>query len=306
MDGQAITIEDVNPELKAELIDLENELEQRRMHLNWVGFEEAVNNRLLTAEAKRRGTTVKAMTEEIAAEATVGDEEVRKLYDENKNMIPVSFDEAAPTLRAQLEQDAGQRAVRRFSETLREKATIEYQLPVPDLPRYTIDSRGEPTLGSGEAAVTIVEFSDFQCPYCSQARELLKELKTSYGDRVSIVYRDFPLAQHQDARPAAAAAHCALEQDKFWDYHDRLFENPQALGSEELRGYAKELEIDLDAFESCLASDRPEAAIAEDESEARRLGVQGTPAIFINGVKLIGLLPLPLMKSIIEHELQRS
>ncbi|MEO1173302.1 MAG: hypothetical protein AAFX94_14815, partial [Myxococcota bacterium] len=118
LNGDVITIEDVNPELKAELIDLENELEQRRMHLNWVGFEEAVSDRLMAEEAKRRGISVETMTDGIAAEATVTDEEVRALYEANKKVIPVSFAEAAPTLRAQLDRDAGERAIRRYSEEL--------------------------------------------------------------------------------------------------------------------------------------------------------------------------------------------
>lgn len=303
---QPITRQDLAPEVQAELLDLENELEQRRLHLTWIGFEQELNQRLLEAEAERRGTQVDALIAELRAQAEVSDEAVRGLYEQNKDSIPVSFEEAAPTIRSQLESAASERKVREFSEELREKAEVSYDLPIPDLPRYDVKESEQPAMGKDAAPVTIVEFSDFQCPYCQQASSMLKELRNSYGDRVRIVFRDFPLSQHPDARPAAAAAHCADEQGRFWDYHDVLFGNPQELGAEKLKEYAGDLKLDLKAFESCLASNRPEKAIVADESEAQRLGIQGTPAIFINGVKLIGLLPLPLMKSLIDHELERS
>lgn len=301
-----ITRQDLDAEIQAELLDLENELEQRRLHLTWIGFEQELNQRLLEAEAERRSIKVAELMTELRAQAEVSDDEVRRLYEQNKDSIPVPFEEAAPTIRSQMESAAAERKVREFSEELREEAEVSYDLPIPDLPRYEVKEGEQPALGKDAAPVTIVEFSDFQCPYCQQASSMLKELRNSYGDRVRIVFRDFPLSQHPDARPAAAAAHCADEQGRFWDYHDVLFGNPQELGADKLKEYAGDLKLDLEAFESCLSSTRPEKAIVADESEAQRLGIQGTPAIFINGVKLIGLLPLPLMKSLIDHELERS
>ncbi len=306
LDGTPLTLEDVDPEVRAELIDLENELEQRRMHLRWVGFENAVTDRLLEQEAKKRGQSVDEMLEAVAVAVDVSEDDVRRVFEENKDAIPVPFGEAKEMIQAQMESSERERAVRAFSEELRQGAKIDYRAVVPDLPRYEIDTSDQPSLGNARATVTIVEFSDFECPYCGRAREVLAELRKSYGDQVRIVYRDFPLRQHPNARPAAEAAHCAMEQGKFWEYHDALFDHSSELEPESFERFAKELELDMNGFGTCLESKRPAAAIAADEAAAQRLGVEGTPAIFINGVKLIGLLPMPIMKSIIDHELGRS
>lgn len=306
VNGEVITSDDLGETFKVELVDLQNELSQRRMHLNWVAFEELISTRLISEEAGRRGISAKVLMRQVEGAAKVSDEDVKELYEANKERIPVPFEEAKDTLRRQLERDATERERRKFSEELLAKANVEYLLPVPEFPRYEIKLQDQPALGDSNARVTIVEFSDFECPYCSQAREILDELKQAYGNQLKIVYRDFPLAQHANARPAAAAAHCAYEQGKFWPYHDQLFEHATTLGKDELRAYAKKVSVDLDKFESCLSSERPEAAILVDESAAQELGVEGTPAIFINGVKLIGLLPIPLMKSIIDRELERT
>lgn len=306
LDGTPLTLADVDPEIRAELSDLENELEQRRMHLRWVGFENAVTDRLLEREAEKRNQTVDEMLEGVATGVEVSDDEVRAIYEENKEAIPVPFEDAQEMIRTQLVSSARERAARAFSEELRQSAKIDYRASIPELPRYEIDVTEQPSLGNGEAKVTIVEFSDFECPYCGRAREVLAELRKSYGEKVRVVYRDFPLRQHPNARAAAEAAHCAMEQGKFWEYHDVLFDNSEKLGDEVFTRFAKELELDLERFAACRESDRPAAAIATDESAAQRLGVEGTPAIFINGVKLIGLLPVPLLKSIIDHELGRS
>jgi len=157
--------------------------------------------------------------------------------------------------------------------------------------------------GNDDAKVTVVEFSDFECPYCSRASQTLKKLRTLYPDTLRIAFRDFPLSQHKDAKPAAEAAQCAREQGKFWEYHDLLFENTRALSAPDLKSYAEKLELDLKVFAACLATDRPKKIVADNAEAARRFGVEGTPALFVNGIKLIGLLPLPLMQAIIDREL---
>lgn len=306
IDRQPILARDLKPEIQAELLEIDNELKQRTLHLSWVGFEDLINERLLKNEAKRRGITVTALINELSADIQIGDDEIEKIYDDNKASIPVSLEEARPAIVRQLEAAAKQRKVKAFTEELRIHAVVDYELQIPDLPRYNVAVAQRPSLGDASAPITIVEFSDFQCPYCRQASVTMKELKRTYGEQLRIVYRHFPLSQHQDARPAAAASHCADEQERFWEYHDKLFERPDSLSSSELRSHARELGLDLAEFESCLASNRPESVIVADESDAKRLNINGTPAIFINGVKLIGLLPLPLLKSLIDHEIAQK
>jgi protein-disulfide isomerase len=120
------------------------------------------------------------------------------------------------------------------------------------------------------------------------------------------VYRDFPLSQHPNARVAAEAAQCAHEQDKFWPFHDLLFDNQHALDRAALAKYAGEVALDVKSFEKCMDSERPKLAVKSSEELGRRYGVDGTPALFLNGMKLIGVMPLPLMKLLIERELERQ
>src|ERR1700747_1107325 len=140
--------------------------------------------------------------------------------------------------------------------------------------------------GNPKAPVMIVEFSDYQCPYCQQVEATLKEVLAKYGDKVSLAYRDFPLtAIHSQAEIAAEASRCALEQGKFWDYHDQLFKATH-LDKETLIGYAKDAKLDDKQFESCLTSEKYKAQIDKDLDEGRKAGVTGTPAFFINGIEL--------------------
>src|SRR5262249_2403115 len=150
-----------------------------------------------------------------------------------------------------------------------------------------------------KAKVTVIEFSDFQCPYCAQARRMIERLAELYPDTLKVVYRDFPLAQHPQARAAAEAAQCANEQKKFWSYHALLFQNASALEAADLKRYASQADLDVAKFESCIASDRPKMAVAANEEAGRKFGVEGTPAIFVNGIKLVGLLPMPLLQALV-------
>ena len=153
--------------------------------------------------------------------------------------------------------------------------------------------------------MTIVEFSDFQCPYCSRVLPTLTQVMERYPEDVRIVYRNFPLPSHQRASAAAEAALCAQEQGKFWAYHDKLFENSRALSDDQLKDHAKKLELDVPAFEQCQSEERFEEQIQNDVREARAAGVTGTPAFFVNGVLLSGARPAADFYRTIDAELER-
>ncbi|MEC9466620.1 MAG: DsbA family protein, partial [Myxococcota bacterium] len=188
---------------------------------------------------------------------------------------------------------------------LRSQAKVADDHPVPDFTRRSVRAGTAPITGPQNAPITIVEFADFECPYCSQGHELLRQLRKLYPDKVKVVFRHFPLPQHQNARPAAEASYCAHQQGLFWQYHDLLFDHTNALGPSSLQGYAEKVGLDMNAFNACLASEAPKAAVRADEAAGREFGVDGTPSIYVNGIKLIGLLPLPLIRVIIDHELKQ-
>jgi protein-disulfide isomerase len=177
-----------------------------------------------------------------------------------------------------------------------------------DPPRHEVAlAPTDPSLGPAAAAVTIVEFSDFQCPFCQQVAPTLKRVRETYGDQVRIVWKDFPLTQiHPQAFKAGEAAHCAAEQDKFWEYHDRLFANQQALQPGDLKTYAADLGLDTAAFNECVDGSRYGNRVSEGVAQGSRLGVNSTPTVYINGRILAGAHPYETFAAIIDEELSRT
>jgi len=186
------------------------------------------------------------------------------------------------------------------------------QVPLGEVPvtqeaqyvRYDITTEGSPSLGPDDAPITVVEFSDFQCPFCRRFhQDTYQALLEAYPGQIRFVYRHLPLTSiHPDAYPSAVASMCAHEQDAFWPYHDKLFSS-ELLGREVYLQYAADLELDTQAFEACLDSDRNNELIQADSDFAINLGVNSTPTFFINGLAVIGAQPLDVFKQVIDKEL---
>ncbi|MED5463620.1 MAG: DsbA family protein [Myxococcota bacterium] len=307
INGQALRVNQFSPAIQRQLRDVENEFAQRRMHLIWAGIEDTIDQRLLKEAAKARGLSIQALkTEKIdSLLREPSEDELRIIYDLNKTSIGVPYEIAEPFLRRRLQEEQREELQTMLLGSLREGASIDYKIPVPDLPRVKISAGNSPSIGAPDAKVTLIEFSDFQCPYCNRAREVIEELRSLYPDDLRIVFRDFPLKQHPRAHKAAQAAQCAHKQGKFWDYHNLLFSHPDALEDRDLREYARQLQLSPERFSACLSSGEASKIVEENRLSGKRYGVNGTPAIYINGIKLVGLLPLPLIKAIINKELGR-
>jgi protein-disulfide isomerase len=165
----------------------------------------------------------------------------------------------------------------------------------------------DPSRGTASAPVTIVEFSDFQCPFCARVAPTLRRLRDTYGERVRIVWKDFPLANiHKQATKAAEAAHCAAEQGKYWEFHDRLFANQAALLPDDLKRHAAAVGMDAPAFNACFDSGRYAGRVEEGVTLGRRLGVDSTPTVFINGRVVAGAQPYETFSAIVDEELARQ
>jgi protein-disulfide isomerase len=161
-------------------------------------------------------------------------------------------------------------------------------------------SHAHPQRGPNGAPVTIVEFSDFQCPYCRQAEPTLKQVRQKYGDRVRIVYMDFPLGFHPQAMGAALAARCADEQGRFWAYHDVLFADHSRLSTPALKDLAARLNLDTASFDSCLDQRKYESTVLSDKAEGKNANVTGTPTFVVNGTAFTGAQPLSAFESAID------
>ena len=192
-------------------------------------------------------------------------------------------------------------AVRRtdFIKELRAAAGVHVNLQPP---RVQVEATG-PSRGSASAPVTIVEFSDFECPFCGRAVETLQQVEKTYGDRVRIVFRDYPLIMHRTAKRAAEAAHCADEQGKFWAMHDRLFSKGGPITDADIARFAQQAKLDQNAFETCLGSGKYKEAWKPSQDEGTRVGVTSTPSFFINGRMIVGAPPYEAFARIIDEEL---
>jgi protein-disulfide isomerase len=177
-----------------------------------------------------------------------------------------------------------------------------------DPPRVTVAvGSDDASQGVATAPVTVVEYSDFQCPFCQRVMPTLAALRTKYGDKMRLVWKDFPLTQiHPQAFVAAQAGNCAREQGKFWEYHDRLFANQQALQPEFLKKYAAEVGLDAGTFNACLDSSKYEARVQESLGTGTRLGITSTPTVYVNGRMVNGAQPMDVFQAIIDDELARA
>ena len=177
--------------------------------------------------------------------------------------------------------------------------------PTPEFRRYEIPEDGNPVLGPDNAPITIIEFSDYECPYCQKWHtQAWPQLQAEYGEQIRLVYRDFPLTSiHANASPAAVAANCAGEQDMYWPYNEKLFTNERSLGRTTYEFYAEEIDLDLDAFKECMESGRHVEEVEADYQFAATLGIRSTPTFFVNGIPVVGAQPFEVFKDLIDKEL---
>ena len=174
----------------------------------------------------------------------------------------------------------------------------------PQFKRYDIPSKGFPSIGPADAPITIVEFSDYQCPFCRRwHQEVYEQLLAAYPGKIKLVYRNLPLTSiHPDAFGAAEAAMCAGEQDAYWSFHEKLF-GSESLGNQVYTRYAQELSLNMEKFQNCLKDEKYKDAIQADSDFAVNLGVSSTPTFFINGLAVVGAQPLDVFKQVIDTEL---
>jgi len=302
VNGKAISMADVDAKAMADNMKLAQQVYDARKS----ALDDLIIEQLLAPEAAKQGKTVKALkAEKLAALQTpVTDQDVQDFFNKNKSrMRGRTLDQVKGQIKNYLAGQRGPEARNKLLAELKKDATIKI---VFDVPRADIAvSANEPARGPANAPVTIVEYSDFQCPFCSRAVSTVEQVEKAYGDKVRVVFRCFPLAMHNRAKFAANAAECANDQGKFWPYHDKLFANQRNLKDEDLKKYAADLGLDTKQFDACYDAKTHESEIEATIAGGSRLGVTGTPAFFINGRFLSGAQPFDSFKNIIDDELSR-
>ena len=244
-----------------------------------------INDALLTEEAQRRKITPQSLIEtEVASKlAAVTDADAQKFFDENKARLNGDFATLKPQIIQYLQEQGRRRSEAAFAQRLRNAASVQTFITQPEAPVYQIATDDQPFKGSATAAVTLVEFTDYQCPSCAQTQPVIERIAAEYGDRVRVVIRDFPLTIHENAFRAAEAAEAAREQGKYWEYVALLFRNQSALGPQKLREYALAAGLDVARFDAAMTAGKFADKVRRDLADGQRVGVGGTPTIFVNG-----------------------
>ena len=307
LNGVAIPCSELFERTGTAALTAEAEYGEQLRAIHQQGLSELVDERLLQAAADEKKLPLKDFVATTLTIQPTGPDETKAFYDQavaKGEQLP-PYEEIAGEITGFLNERKQKSVLAEFRATLRSKAKIELSLPLVLPPKFEVVAEG-PSQGSDTAAVTIVEFSDYQCHFCGKVEPTVHRLISEYGDKVRFVYRDYPLPNHSDAPKAAEATHCAGKEGKYWELHDLLFANQGALGLAEVKGYAASIGLNSEEFLTCLDSGEMKPVVVASLQEGEKLGVNGTPAFFVNGRMLSGAQPYERFKEIIDHELQST
>ena len=291
---------------------IEGALYEARMRVHNIQMERMrtiLLERMVAADPNKKDLTQEQFLDQYATQnITVSAQEIDDFIKERQIPTPSVNDILKERIRSFLAANKEQEAVAKWLDERLARKPIEVYFDKPQRPVFNVEVGDAPFTGGANAKVTIVEFSDFQCPYCADASKVLKEIKEKYGNKIKIVYKNFPLPSHPDAPLAAEAGLCAQElkgNDAFWEIHDLFFVNQSLLQRDRLLLYAKDVGLDEKAFTECLDSRKFRAKVEADKLQGQALSIRSTPTFFINGQLLEGSKELGEFSEIIDEELNK-
>ncbi len=296
--GKEIREKELQERIQGQMLKLRDQIYNVKVK----GLEVIIAQHLLEEEARARNLTKEELLQQ-EVDSKVGEvtpEEIEEYYKKYEKRIKKPLEEVRGPIFQSLKKGKIREARTAYLKTLRDRAKVKILLKPPLI---KVSSGDSPFRGPENAPITIIEFSEYQCPFCARVQSELQKVLTTYGDKVKLVYRDFPLKIHKDAQRAAEAAHCAGEQGKYWDYHDKLYANIRKLDVASLKKYAQELQLDSQRFDKCLEERKYKSKVEKNVLDGTKAGVTGTPAFFINGRYLSGAKPFSAFKTIIDAEL---
>ena len=283
------------------------ELEKKIYELKLDRAKAIVVEQLVNQLAKAKNLTSDAYLEqEIASKASVSQADIDSFVKQRNIPKEHLNDELKERVRQFLLQEKKKEMVDSWMNEQLKKSPVTVYFTKPQRPIFDVKVGDGPILGKKSAPVAVVEFSDFQCPYCAKGSKIMHDLKKKYGNKIKVAFKNFPLSFHRQAKGAAHAGLCVFEQsnDRFWDLHDHMFDNQQSLKEEELELAVAKLEgINLDSYKKCMKSKKYTASIDQDIAQGNKLGIKSTPTFFVNGKLVNGAQPIEVFSELIEEDL---
>lgn len=299
-----ITEAEMLKSIEAQVYDAEVKVHELKMGR----IRSLVLKTLMEADPKKEGlSNDEYLDKYIANNIKVSDKDINAFIEERKIPKENVNDQIKEKVRQFLEMEKKKQAIENWIGEKTKKAPVEVYIAEPKRPVYEVNVGDAPFVGGADAKVTIVEFSDFQCPFCAKGAELMNEVKKKYGNKVKIAFKNYPLPFHTHAKEAAHAALCVHEQkpELFWKLHDLMFADQTKLSPSDLKASAEKIGAKGQEFDACMSSKKFMAKIEADMEEGKDLGVQSTPTFFVNGQLVQGAYPIETFAEIIDKELAK-
>jgi protein-disulfide isomerase len=262
-------------------------------------LQELIDKKVLEQKAKSENLTVDQLIDrDIKSQVKDPTEDQMKVYYEGLE-TDQTYEAVRDKVLEKIRQLRTDKLLSAYVKALRAQTSVSITLAPP---RANVEVADGQVLGPKTAKVTLVEFADYECPYCQKVADDVRKLKADFGDKVSFTYKDFPLPMHARAEKAAEATRCASKQNKFWEFHDELFHSKE-LDVDQLKAQARALNLNTEQFDKCLDSGEQAATVERDRKEGMRLGITGTPSFFVNGHYLSGALDYAALRQIVEQQL---
>lgn len=302
INGQNITEEQLIGDDRLDFFDLK----KREYELKMERLNKIMQEVILGADAKKSGMTLDDyIAKKIAGDIKISDREYKKFVEDKHIPQAQINDQVKERIMAYLKEQKKQDLVQAAIAKSTKNSPVEVYFQKPKMQVNVDPGQGTPMWGKSDAKVTIVEFSDYQCPFCNRANDTVDQVKKKYGNKVKLFYRNFPLPMHKDARPAAEASLCVFEQgnDKYWKYSDILFHNQDKLDSANLEKFAGQVGADAKKFKECFDSKKFASRVQQDTQYGEKIGVRSTPTFFVNGQLVSGAVPIETFSEVIDDEL---
>ena len=280
VNGEPITTGQLEEAVQNQIEQVNDQIEQIKRSM----LDQLINNLLLRQAARAQGLDANDYLRVKVESLTVSGEEVDRAYEKSKHRFPAVLEsEVKYRIRRQLEDNRRAEAMQQLLSQFRRASRVQNFLLERPPSAIDLSPQAGPALGPPKARLTIVEFSDFECPFCRHLQPVLRRVLERWPQEVRLIYKHLPLERHRNAFGASKAAVCADRQGVFWEFHDALYREDQDLSPQGVASIAESLDMELEAFEACLRDEGASAVVQADLALARRAGVSGTPTLFVNG-----------------------